>query len=235
MQHTNDLFHRHYPKTKALNARRVTLEKQVQQLETKLADIRTQLKAVDAQAKVCTDALGIIKTRPFFSRQLPDDVKLSIVGGVGHWGSQKVACVCRDFRVTVAKARELRMYGEQGLSISAGSTHTVMCIMGRVYTCGGSYDDDEDDDAEDDELKSNRSHLGHGGSVNELVPRLVEALMGVNVLGTTTGDAHTVVWTDEWKAYSFGNGDYGQLGHGVEEDELVPRLVSYLLIDTTSS
>ena len=37
---------------------------------------------------------------------------------------------------------------------------------------------------------------------------------------------HTVVWTDEGKAYSFVYGWYGRLGHGGEEDQLVPRLIS---------
>ena len=91
------------------------------------------------------------ETRPFFSRQLPDDVKLSIVGGVGHWGSEKVAGVSRDFRATVEKARELRMYGRQGLSICACNYHTVISTKGRVYTCGGENDDDEEDEDEDDE------------------------------------------------------------------------------------
>ena len=38
------------------------------------------------------------------------------------------------------------------------------------------------------------------------MPRLVEALVGVNVVGAVAGDLHTVVWTDEGQAYSFGSG-----------------------------
>jgi len=45
-----------------------------------------------------------------------------------------------------------------------------------------------------------------GDRVNELVPRLVEALVGVNVVGIAAGCFYTVVWTDEGKAYSFGDG-----------------------------
>ena len=173
------------------------------------------------------------KTRPFFSRQLPDDVKVSIVGGVGHWGSDKVACVCRDFRATVDKARELMMYGGQGLSVSVGNYHTVISTKGRVYTCGGGDKDEdvEDDEGEDDMelLKANRAHLGHGNSKNELVPRLVKALVGVNVVGITAGYHHTVVMTDEGKAYSFGEGGNGRLGHGSDDNELVPRLIEGVL------
>ena len=72
--------------------------------------------------------------------------------------------------------------------------------------------------------------LGHGVEHHERLPRLIEGvLVGKRVVGVAAGDAHTVVWTDEGKAYSFGHGVLGQLGHGGEEDELVPRLVSYLL------
>ena len=71
------------------------------------------------------------------------------------------------------KARELRMYGGQGLSISAGNYHTVISTKGMVYTCGCNTEDDHDKDDEE-LLKANRAHLGHSDSVNEMVPRLVE-------------------------------------------------------------
>jgi len=195
-------------------------------------DIRTQLKAVDAAVKAVdaaeTDYRAvlaiIIKTQPF-GRKLPDDLKLSIVGGVGGWHSYMVARVSSGFRASVKKARELRMYGAQGLSISAGHSHTVISIWGRVYTCGG-YQANEDEDNAD----FYRAHLGHGDSVIELVPRFVEALVGVNVVGTAAGGDHTVVWTDEGKAYSFGYGMFGRLGHGGEENERVPRLIAGVLM-----
>ena len=38
--------------------------------------------------------------------------------------------------------------------------------------------------------------LGHEGQQEELVPRLVEALSGKNVVGAAAGTNHTVVWTD---------------------------------------
>jgi len=191
----------------------------------RLTEIHTELQAIQAEEQVCITAMEAFSTRPFFSRQLLDDVHLGIVGRVGHWGSQKVACVCRDFRVTVKKARELRLYGGQGLSISTGKVHTVISTMGRVYTCGGSYDEDEDDECE-----LQQAYLGHGDSVNERVPRLVEALVGVNVVGTAAGQYHTAVWTDEGKAYSFGYGACGRLGHGGREDERVPRLIEGVLV-----
>jgi len=139
--------------------------------------------------------------KPFFSRLLPDDLELSIIGRVGHWGSQKVACVSRLFRATVKKARELRMYGVQELSIDAGVNHTVISTMGRVYTCGGRANDEH-------ENENDRAYLGHSGEEIEHVPRLVEALVGVNVVGTAAGFFYTVLWMDEGEAYSFGVGGW---------------------------
>jgi len=190
--------------------------------------------------------------RPRFFSTLSDDLKLSVSGGVGHLSSYRLAQVSREFRVMVTMARKLEMYGGQGLAISAGVRHTVFCNMGRLYTCGGT------DDATDPSIPGNqegvwniqennflglnpnpednsssevkRSYLGHGEGVNEHVPRLVEALVGVNIVGVAAGDEHTVVWTDEGKVYSFGLGRCWRLGHGIEENELLPRQIEGVLV-----
>ena len=57
--------------------------------------------------------------------------------------------------------------------------------------------------------------LGHDGTNDELVPRLIEGVMvAKRVVGVAAGAIQTVVWTDEGEAYSFGNGRFCQLGHG---------------------
>ena len=67
--------------------------------------------------------------------------------------------------------------------------------------------------------------LGHGGTQNELVPKLVEALAEKKVIGAAAGFEHTVVWTNEGELFTFGGGN---LGHGGHQGELVPRLVDAL-------
>jgi len=37
------------------------------------------------------------------------------------------------------------------------------------------------------------------------------------------------VWTETGELFTFGYGDWGRLGHGGEERELVPRLVEALV------
>ena len=74
--------------------------------------------------------------------------------------------------------------------------------------------------------------LGHGGERNELVPRLIEGLEGNSVVGLSAGEVHTVAWTAEGKAYSFGDGRFYKLGHGSEEQEFLPRLIEGELTGT---
>jgi len=70
--------------------------------------------------------------------------------------------------------------------------------------------------------------LGHGGEQTELVPRLIEALVGKKVVGVAAGCIHTAVWTEAGELFTFGLGGTGQLGHGGRQNEDVPRLVEAL-------
>jgi len=53
-------------------------------------------------------------------------------------------------------------------------------------------------------------------------------LAGRKVIGASAGELHTAAWTEAGEAFTFGAGDNGILGHGGEENELVPRLVEAL-------
>jgi alpha-tubulin suppressor-like RCC1 family protein len=46
--------------------------------------------------------------------------------------------------------------------------------------------------------------LGHGGAGIQLVPKLVEALVGKKVIGAAAGMAHTVVCTQAGELFTFG-------------------------------
>jgi len=58
------------------------------------------------------------------------------------------------------------------------------------------------------------------------VPRLVEALVGKKVVGAAAGEIHTAMWTEAGEIFTFGKGYSRSLGHGGEQDELAPRLVT---------
>ena len=71
--------------------------------------------------------------------------------------------------------------------------------------------------------------LGHGGDADEMVPRMVEGLVGVKVAQVVAGDCHTVICTTEGRVLTFGYGSHGQLGHSGDGNEMVPRMVEGLV------
>jgi len=76
--------------------------------------------------------------------------------------------------------------------------------------------------------------LCHGVTEEEHVPRLVAGLAEKKVVGAVAGMSHTAVWTDGGEIFTFGNGQYGRLGHGIgvnehHNDEARLRLVDALM------
>ena len=57
---------------------------------------------------------------------------------------------------------------------------------------------------------------------------MVQGLEEVQVVGVAAGDRHTVVWTVEGQALTFGYGYDGRMGHGEEDSEFTPRVVKGL-------
>ena len=97
---------------------------------------------------------------------------------------------------------------------TAGASHTaVWTEEGELFTFGYGVD----------------GRLGHGGEKKGRVPRLVEALAGKKVIGAASGRDHTAVWTEAGESFTFGIGRFGQLGHNMQQNGLVPRLVEALL------
>jgi len=125
-----------------------------------------------------------------------------LYGKLGHGGTG-------EYVPTLVEA----LAGKKVVGASAGRDHTVtLTEAGELFTFGAGAD----------------GRLGHGGEQNEAVPRLVEALAGKKVVGAAAGTIHTAVWTEAGELFTFGKGAFGKLGHGGEQNELVPRLVEAL-------
>jgi len=72
--------------------------------------------------------------------------------------------------------------------------------------------------------------LGHGTTANIKLPERVAALQGVVIGQVACGLNHTVcVTADGSEVYSFGEGDYGQLGLGHTISKKTPQ-VSYTTV-----
>ena len=69
--------------------------------------------------------------------------------------------------------------------------------------------------------------LGLGDEDNRTTPTLVARAVfdGEAVLMVACGNVHTAAVTEGGGVYTFGRGEYGQLGHGDEENQLAPRRV----------
>jgi alpha-tubulin suppressor-like RCC1 family protein len=70
--------------------------------------------------------------------------------------------------------------------------------------------------------------LGHGGTGNEAVPRLIAALNHVAVKQVAAGADHSMVLTRDGDVFTWGDGGSGRLGHGNTDSQLVPKQVESL-------
>jgi alpha-tubulin suppressor-like RCC1 family protein len=86
------------------------------------------------------------------------------------------------------------------VQVSVGGQMTAAAdVSGKVYTWGfgGS------------------KKLGHGSANNELVPRVLQALASVFVTRVTCGHFHVAAVSSVGSIFTWGDGEFGKLGHGV--------------------
>ena len=84
-------------------------------------------------------------------------------------------------------------------TVAAGMYHTLACSDEGVAFSFGNGD---------------VGRLGHGDTLGQPTPRVIEALQGVHISAMTTGLDHSLVLSDTGTLYSYGDGAHGQLGHG---------------------
>jgi len=204
----------------------------------RLAVARTELDTAKTELSDAQHEFKELESRLSFSPKLPTSVLLSILGQLGKKAGERAACVKREWKDVVQTAKALGMYRTTVLSVAAPgagdySGFTVVAIrygsgaLTEVYSWGGAMEDGEDEEDEDRQ-KLDMPQLGHGGEGTELLPRMIETLVGKEVIGVSAGAHHTAVWTKAGEIFTFGNGDDGKLGHGAEQHESVPRLVEAL-------
>lgn len=60
-------------------------------------------------------------------------------------------------------------------------------------------------------------------------PRVIDALRGHHVIEVAAGGSHSAACTTMGQLYTWGKGRYGRLGHKDNEDQLKPKLVSWII------
>ncbi len=59
-------------------------------------------------------------------------------------------------------------------------------------------------------------------------PQWIQSLEAVEIVEMACGDNHSLLVSNVGEVYTFGNGKYGQLGHGDTESRSVPKHVEAL-------
>lgn len=74
--------------------------------------------------------------------------------------------------------------------------------------------------------------LGHGNTTTLDSPKIIEALLEKRVVFIACGSSHSAATTSDGELYTWGQGQYGRLGHGDEISQYTPKLVSvFILLD----
>ena len=110
--------------------------------------------------------------------------------------------------------------GQTVLMVACGVSHTaVVTLGGAVYTFGSGYE----------------GRLGHGDEEHQLAPRRVPVVAfrpdgspdegGEQIVMVAAGGGHTVALSEAGHVFTWGNNEYGQLGHNDWERQRAPRQV----------
>ncbi|MEW5302121.1 MAG: hypothetical protein WDW36_004931 [Sanguina aurantia] len=127
-------------------------------------------------------------------------------GGYGNLGDGSI-----EDRHTPTKV--IGLEGQNIVNVRCGWRHSIVVTEdGRMYTFGwGKY-----------------GQCGHGEASDQAVPRMVEALEGVQVSAVAGGWRHTLAGDKHGNLYAWGWNKFGQLGLGDTEDRRLPTLVTTL-------
>ena len=148
---------------------------------------------------------------------------VSRTGSVYTWGTGEHGCLGHGHITDSCIPKQVHaLTGHRVLHVAAGYNHCVAFTeTGEVFTWG----------------LDQHGQCGHGtyfhntttGRQNvQRIPRRVRALAGVHAHSASAGTSHSLVVADEGTLYSFGEGNHGRLGHGLNTDEHYPRAIDAL-------
>ena len=98
------------------------------------------------------------------------------------------------------------------IQISCGICHTIaLSENNTIYSWGRLYKTYNKND-------KNKSEYGDYSE-----PKLIESLVNEIITYISTGNNHSMALTNQGDLYTWGEGIYGQLGHGIKNNETYPR------------
>jgi len=139
---------------------------------------------------------------------------LTADGVVWSWGWGGLGRLGHSDGQTQLLPKKVEAFADQRVvAVSAGGYHSLaLTADGSVWSWGfGAC-----------------GRLGHGDEESELLPKKIEAFAGQRVLAVSAGGAHNLALTADGAVWSWGDGGFGQLGHGDEQQQLLPKKVEAL-------
>ena len=103
--------------------------------------------------------------------------------------------------------------GERVVAVSAGWAHNLAITAdGAVWSWGDGL----------------QGKLGHGDQQRQLLPKKIEALAGQRVVALSAGTFHSLALSADGAVWSWGGGGFGKLGHGDQQNQLLPKKIEAL-------
>ena len=140
-----------------------------------------------------------------------DSLAITADGNVWSWGSVMSGKLGHgDQRNQLLPKNIEALAGRRVVAVSAGFAHSLaLTADGAVCSWG----------------RGGNGKLGHGDTQNQLLPKKVEVFAGRRVVAVSAGLRHSLANTADGSVWSWGNGAYGKLGHGDQQDQLLPKKV----------
>ena len=141
---------------------------------------------------------------------------ITIDGKIFSWGEGDDGRLGHGNRLNLDTPKQIDFFhNKKVFEISCGTSHSAAITSnGELYTWGlGDF-----------------GRLGHGDDITQLLPKLVKALIGKNVVKVACGgrDAQTLALLDTGVVYSWGDADFGKLGRCSSETNYLPEIIDTL-------
>jgi len=166
---------------------------------------RWQPKKIEAFAGQCVVAV---------SAAARHSLALTADAAVWSWGFGGRGRLGHGDRQNQLLPKKVEAYAAQRVvAVSAGDAHSLaLTADGAVWSWGSGGSD----------------KLGHGDEQRQLLPKKIEAFAGRRVVAVSAGSGHSVALTADGAVWSWGNGLFGTLGHGDQQNQLLPKKVEAL-------
>jgi len=148
------------------------------------------------------------------SAGLMHSLALTADGSVWSWGNGAFGKLGHGDEQCQLLPKKIEAFADQRVvTVSTGAHHSfALTADGAVWSWGlGAF-----------------GQLGHGDWQAQLLPKKIETFAGQRVVAVSAGERHSLALTADGAAWSWGYGGEGQLGHGGQQAQLLPKKVENL-------